>query len=58
MYKKITFLENVKKSKIYQLEMADFLGKNEASGKIDNFAFKNSNNIIEGIIWKRKDYFL
>ena len=51
-------MENVKKSKIYQLEMADFLGKNEASGKIDNFAFKNSNNIIEGIIWKRKDYFL
>ena len=26
--------------------------------KIDNFAFKNSNIIIEGLIWKRKDYFL
>ena len=25
--------------------------------KIDNFAFKNSSIIIEGIIWKRKDYF-
>ena len=25
--------------------------------KIDNFAFKNSNIIIEGLIWKRKDYF-
>ena len=25
--------------------------------KIDNFAFKNSNIIIEGEIWKRKDYF-
>ena len=25
--------------------------------KIDNFAFKNSNIIIEGPIWMRKDYF-
>ena len=25
--------------------------------KIDNFSFKNSNIIIEGLIWKRKDYF-
>ena len=25
--------------------------------KIANFAFKNSNIIIEGLIWKRKDYF-
>ena len=25
--------------------------------KIDNFASKNSNIIIEGLIWKRKDYF-
>ena len=25
--------------------------------KIDNFAFKNSNIILEGLIWKRKDYF-
>ena len=25
--------------------------------KIDNFAFKNSNIIIEGLIWKKKDYF-
>ena len=25
--------------------------------KRDNFAFKNSNIIIEGIIWKRKYYF-
>ena len=25
--------------------------------KIDNFAFKNSNIIIEGLISKRKDYF-
>ena len=25
--------------------------------KIDNFAFKNSNIIGEGTIWKRKDYF-
>ena len=25
--------------------------------KIDNFALKNSNIIIEGLIWKRKDYF-
>ena len=24
---------------------------------IDNFAFKNSNIIIEGLFWKRKDYF-
>ena len=23
--------------------------------KIDNFAFKNSNIIIEGLFWKRKD---
>ena len=26
--------------------------------KIDNFEFKNSNIIIEGLFWKRKDYFL
>ena len=26
--------------------------------KIDNVAFKNSNIIIEGLAWKRKDYFL
>ena len=26
--------------------------------KIHNFAFKNSNIVIEGIIQKRKDYFL
>ena len=25
--------------------------------KIDNFAFKNSNIINEGLFWKRKDYF-
>ena len=25
--------------------------------KIDNFVFKNSNVIIEGLFWKRKDYF-
>ena len=25
--------------------------------KIDNFAFKNSNIINEGLIWERKDYF-
>ena len=25
--------------------------------KIDNFAFKNSNIIIEAVIYKRKDYF-
>ena len=25
--------------------------------KIDNFSFKNSNFIIEGLIWNRKDYF-
>ena len=25
--------------------------------KIDNFVFKNGNIIIEGLIWKRKDYF-
>ena len=25
--------------------------------KIDNFAIKNSNIIIEGLFWKRKDYF-
>ena len=25
--------------------------------KIDNFAFKNSNIIIEGLFWKREDYF-
>ena len=25
--------------------------------KIDNFAFKNSNIIIEGLIGKRKDFF-
>ena len=25
--------------------------------KIDNFAFKNSNIIIEGLVWKRKDDF-
>ena len=25
--------------------------------KIDNFAFKNSNIIIEGLIWKRKESF-
>ena len=25
--------------------------------KIDNFSFENSNIIIEGLIWKRKDYF-
>ena len=25
--------------------------------KIDNFAFKNNNIIIEGLFWKRKDYF-
>ena len=25
--------------------------------KIDNFAFKNSNIVIEGLFWKRKDYF-
>ena len=25
--------------------------------KIDNFAFKNSNIIIEWLIWKQKDYF-
>ena len=27
-------------------------------GKIENFAFKNSNIVIEGIIQKRKNYFL
>ena len=27
------------------------------NAKIDNFAFKNSDIIIEGLIWKRKDYF-
>ena len=32
--------------------------KIRAQAKIDNFAFKNSNIIIEGLIWKRKDYFL
>ena len=25
--------------------------------KIDNFVFKDSNIIIDGLIWKRKDYF-
>ena len=25
--------------------------------KIDNYAFKNSRIIIEGLIWERKDYF-
>ena len=25
--------------------------------KIDSFAFKNRNIIIEGLIWKKKDYF-
>ena len=25
--------------------------------KIDNFAFKNSNIIVEGLYWKLKDYF-
>ena len=25
--------------------------------EIDNFAFKNSNIIIEGLIWKRNEYF-
>ena len=33
------------------------LVKIRPQAKIDNFAFKNSNIIIEGIIWKRKDYF-
>ena len=27
------------------------------SARVDNFAFKNSNIIIEGLFWKRKDYF-
>ena len=37
-----------------------FLGastKVRPQAKIDHFAFKNSNIIIEGLIWKRKDYF-
>ena len=32
-------------------------GKMVKMVKIDNFAFKNSNIIIEGLVWKRKDYF-
>ena len=31
--------------------------KIRSQAKIDNFAFKNSNTIIEGLFWKRKDYF-
>ena len=51
-----------KKSKIYQLKVANSLKvvrqqKNEISGKIHPFDFKNSNIIIEGIIQKRKDFF-
>ena len=31
--------------------------KIRAQAKIDNFAFENSNIIIEGLFWNRKDYF-
>ena len=31
--------------------------KIRSQAKIDNFAFKNSNIIIEGLIWRWKDYF-
>ena len=36
-----------------------FIHENDCrpQAKIDNYAFKNSNIIIEGLFWKRNDYF-
>ena len=38
-------------------ENSDSSMKIRPRAKIDNFAFMNSNIIIEGLFWKRKDYF-
>ena len=38
------------------MKLKDSSTKIRRQEKIDNFAFKNNNIIIEGLIWKRKDY--
>ena len=50
----VPYFFNLVKNKFFKVVRSRKL---EPQAKIDNFDFKNSNIIIEGLIWKRKDYF-
>ena len=53
-----TVLDQYSRTEDTELILRWFLStKIRPQAKIDNIAFKKSNIIIEGLFWKRKDYF-
>ena len=44
-------------SELFEFCLGSPSTKIRPQAKIGNFAFKNNNIIIEGLIWKNKDYF-
>ena len=54
----VYFFQRPNLSWLNYLKVGSTIMKIRPQAKIDNLAFKNSNIIIEELIWKRKDYFL